>query len=194
METLNFDQITETSALKANNLLANIKEEENLLNLESQNIELNGVTKLNEFKLLDLKFALFMLVVPLCIVISSFLVVFIYQRIRENGGKTDFTDSHFSLNISALKCHKLAYPYYNTYMKRYQCRCLSRFTGNGVSHCDSCGMIRKNNVQRVVGGVEAKANSWPMAVYLEQEYKTRKNNSKEIVTKVKKLFQTESVF
>ena len=178
----NNENVTEITSLR----IGNLENSENFVT-ENDGIE-NLLIQKNQLQLLDFKFILFILIIPLCISIISFIIVFIiFQKNSQLSEMRIFHDSYFTLDLNELKCHAKASSYYNTYLKRYMCVCNHIFTGNGISHCDSCGLLRKNNVLRIVGGVEAKANSWPMAVYLEQNYKNTYyfNNSYHTITKVR---------
>jgi hypothetical protein len=173
----NFEDVSEITNLPIDNLVKD----------ENDGIE-NSLIKLTDFKFFNFKFILFILITPLCISIVLLIIVFIiFHGNREINEIEMFYDSYFALESKVLKCHEKASSYYNSYLRRYMCVCDKRYTGNGVTHCDSCGIPRRTNVLRIVGGFEAVRNSWPMAVYLEQNYKNTYyfNNSNHVVTKVR---------
>lgn len=122
--------------------------------------------------LLDFRFLLYVGIIPLGSAIILSLISFAYLNYESLKSAEIDISLFWSLKPESLKCHEYAYPYYNSYLKRYQCVCLPIFAGNGRDKCDICGDIRKNNpFLRIVGGRKALANTWPMAVYLEQDYK-----------------------
>ena len=122
-----------------------------------------------KISLLDFKFLFITIILPICISIIIIQLILIFQSRSIN--KIDIIETHFSLDPNQLNCHKNAVPHYSTYFKRYHCVCKSTYTGDGRTVCDPCGAVRKTNAIRIVGGVEAIASSWPMAVFFEQTYK-----------------------